>query len=166
MADSKEQLICPACGEKMTKIITKEGVNIDICTEGCGGIWFDNRELGKFDEPNENAEEILNVLKEKTFKSVDTSAERICPVCNTKMVKHKYSMNTDVEIDECYSCGGKFLDNNELHLIRESKQPSKEQINNMVNDLYKETGHTHYVANKNKNGMVNFFNNLYNKYSR
>lgn len=164
MADSKEQLKCPACGEQMTKVLTKEGVNIDICIEGCGGIWFDNRELAKFDEYDEKAEDILNSLKDKKFKQVDTNAERICPICNTKMVNHKYSINTDVEIDECYNCGGKFLDNNELELIRKSKQPTKEQIIGMVNNLYQETGHTQYVANK--NGMINFFNNLYNKYSR
>jgi len=162
MADSQKELICPACGETMKKVKTKEGLNIDICTEGCGGIWFDNRELTKFDEENEDAEDILNELKNKTFKKVDKDEIRICPVCNSKMVKNKYSVNSSVEIDECYNCGGKFLDNNELEEIRNSKQPTEEQITYMVDNLYKSTSRTKY--NSNKNARLEFFKNLYNRF--
>lgn len=165
MTDTKEELICPACGEKMTKVLTKEGINIDVCTEGCGGIWFDNRELAKFDEPHENAEEILNSLNEKTFSKVNDNTVRICPVCKTKMVKNKYSVDTDIEIDECYNCGGKFLDNNELNQIRNSKQPTDEQINSLINNIYRTNNHTNYVS-KNKNSMLNFFRTMYHRYSK
>lgn len=34
MSDSKEDLICPACNEKMVKIYTHAEVNIDICLNG------------------------------------------------------------------------------------------------------------------------------------
>ena len=41
MADSHKTLICPACGNEMQKIFIKsKGLNIDICTQGCGGIFF------------------------------------------------------------------------------------------------------------------------------
>lgn len=162
MKDTKEQLTCPACQHQMTKIMTKEGVLIDICLDGCGGIWFDNRELAKFDEEHENAQEILEVIKGKTFKKVDTSMVRKCPVCSQKMVKNKYSMNTNVEIDECYNCGGKFLDNDELVLIRKSKQPTAEQVDNLVSGLYRTNNYKPYSGGR--NGMVQLFNNLYNSY--
>lgn len=136
MTDSKEELFCPACNTKMVKINTEQGLNIDICTNGCGGIWFDNRELEKFDENFENAQEIENCLSSKDFKKVDTEQTRICPVCKTNMVKHKVSMNCDVEIDECYTCGGKFLDYQELNEIRKSALDEQEQINTIVNALY------------------------------
>ena len=165
MTDTKEELICPACGGKMTKVLTKKGINIDVCTEGCGGIWFDNRELEKFDEADENAEDILNLLNEKNFGKVSDDTVRNCPVCKTKMVKNKYSINTDIEIDECYNCGGKFLDYNEIIHIRNSKQPSDEQINGLVNDIYKTSNNTKYIS-KNKNSMLNFFGALYQKYSK
>ena len=165
MTDTKEELICPACGEKMTKVLTKEGINIDVCTEGCGGIWFDNRELEKFDEADENAEDILNLLNEKIFGKVSDNTVRICPVCKTKMVKNKYSMNTDIEIDECYNCGGKFLDFNEILHIRNSKQPTDEQINSLINNIYKTNNHKNYVS-KNQNSVLNFFRTMYHRYSK
>lgn len=163
MADSLNELICPACGEKMEKILTQEGLNIDICSEGCGGIWFDNREFTKFIKP-QNAQEILLKLSGKKFKKVDTDAVRECPVCHSKMVKNKYSINSPIEIDECYNCGGKFLDNNELNEIRNSEKPTDKQIEDLVKNLYKSTGHVEYVASK--NASLEFIKNLYNKYNK
>ena len=49
--DTLETIKCPACGKEMEKVFIKsEGINIDICTEGCGGIFFDNREFDTFNE--------------------------------------------------------------------------------------------------------------------
>ena len=46
MADNLEEIYCPACGKKMEKIfMSAQGVNLDVCTQGCGGIFFDNREF-------------------------------------------------------------------------------------------------------------------------
>ena len=130
---------------------------------GCGGIWFDNREFSKFVKP-QNAQEILLKLNGKKFKKTDTDAVRECPVCHSKMVKNKYSINSTIEIDECYNCGGKFLDNNELNEIRNSEKPTDGQIEEMVNGLYNSTGHVRYVASK--NAGLEFFKNLYNKYNK
>ena len=55
MADTLQKIKCPACGREMEKVfIPSEGINLDICTQGCGGIFFDNRELDKFDEKDED----------------------------------------------------------------------------------------------------------------
>ena len=49
MTDSTQTLICPACGKEMQKIfVERTNCYIDICTEGCGGIFFDNREYKKY----------------------------------------------------------------------------------------------------------------------
>ena len=49
MSDNKQTINCPACGKEMVKVFDKEkGINIDICLNGCGGIFFDNREFEKF----------------------------------------------------------------------------------------------------------------------
>ena len=49
MADSLETLVCPACGKEMKKIfIDSAGFNIDICLDGCGGIFFGNRMVEYF----------------------------------------------------------------------------------------------------------------------
>lgn len=146
MTDTKEDLYCPACNTRMIKLKTEQGLNIDICANGCGGIWFDNRELEKFDEPFENAQEIENCLSNKDFKKVDTEQTRVCPVCKKNMVKHKTSINCDVEIDECYTCGGKFLDYQELDEIRKSDATEQEQVNALVNALFEENGHIPYKS--------------------
>ena len=91
MADSTQTLICPACGKEMQKIfIERTNCYIDICTEGCGGIFFDNREYKKFDENHENIDEIKKALEGKTFKPVDNTIKRVCPVCGMKMMKKNF----------------------------------------------------------------------------
>lgn len=118
MADTKEYLTCPACGKNMTKIyIAEQQINVDICLDGCGGILFDNRELEKCDEINENAKEILETIKSKDFYETDETAQRICTICNTPMLKMGAGTGS-VQIDCCSVCGAKFLDNGELQRIR------------------------------------------------
>ena len=61
------------------------------------------------------------------------------PVCAAKMVKTKIQ-GLNIEIDTCYSCGGIFLDNEELELIRESMQKTPyqkaQEPNNNVQNGY------------------------------
>ena len=45
---------CPACHRELTTM-TVGGVKLDVCKDGCAGIWFNAFELKKFDEPNEFA---------------------------------------------------------------------------------------------------------------
>lgn len=117
--DTLETIKCPACGKEMEKVFIKsEGINIDICTEGCGGIFFDNREFDKFNEEHEDIAFLQGKLKGKNFEPVDDNAERICPACGGKMVKNTTSTDGGIKVDDCYICGGKFLDYGELEKIR------------------------------------------------
>ena len=139
MADNKEMIQCPACSKSMTKIFVPEkGINIDICTDGCGGIFFDNRELEKFDSAEDNIDEILEAIKDKTFEKVDESTTRICPSCKVPMVKMGAGV-PDVVIDVCNTCGAKFLDNGELQKIREAvEEGDNEKFDAFLNSLYRE----------------------------
>ncbi len=119
MTDSLVTLICPACGKEMKKVYIKECDKVvDVCSQGCGGIFFDNQELKFFDEEDEMIDDIVGMLEGKYFSAVDSSETRICPVCNVPMVKNCTSGTSEVQIDECYTCGGKFLDYDELESIR------------------------------------------------
>lgn len=136
MADTLKKVECPACESEMKKVFIENcGISIDICTEGCGGIFFDNRELNKFDDYNENADIILNELKDKEFNKVDEREIRICPVCNVPMVKMGAG-RAGVEIDVCNTCGAKFLDNGELEKIRHGNFEEKKQIDDLIEDIY------------------------------
>lgn len=141
MDDTTEVINCPACGKEMTKIfMASKGVNIDICLEGCGGIFFDNRELKKFDEYTENIDELKAAIQNKTFEKTDESEIRFCPVCHTKMVKNSVSLKGDIIIDECYNCGAKFFDHGELTKMREEYPTEKDRRQALLSATYNEVG--------------------------
>lgn len=141
MADTLQTITCPACGKEMKKILMMpENVHLDVCLDGCGGIFFDNREYQKFDEKAEDIDEILEATKGKVFQKVDTSTTKICPTCGAKMVKHFASSKHEVEIDECYMCGGKFLDNGELQKIRAQFATEEERAQAAVKELHGAVG--------------------------
>jgi Zn-finger nucleic acid-binding protein len=122
MADNKELLTCPACGNEMKKIYLEgKSINIDICLDGCGGILFDNRELEKCDEAHENVTEILEAISNKTFIKVDESAQKECPVCGAIMMKMGAGSG-NVQLDCCAHCGAKYLDNGELQRMRNGQK--------------------------------------------
>ncbi len=141
MSDTLQTIKCPACNKEMVKVfIPEEGINVDICLNGCGGIFFDNREFNKFDEKHENIDEILKSIEGKTFIKVDESLPRTCPVCGSKMVKNYSSANRTIQIEECYSCGGKFLDNGELQKIRAEFDTEEERSQATMQELYRTVG--------------------------
>lgn len=109
---------CPTCDAELKKVQDQD-VELDLCQDGCGGIWFDNFELKKFDEPHESmGEHVLNLEISSGIK-VDHERKRSCPKCDgIKMIRHYFSVKKDVEIDECGKCGGIWLDTGELSRIR------------------------------------------------
>jgi len=137
MADTYKIIDCPACGKPMKKLFLPEaGINIDICLDGCGGIFFDNREFKKFDEQHENLDEIIQAAENNTFAiHPDEDAVRVCPVCGANMVKNSTSDKNEIIIDECYSCGAKFLDHGELTKIRAEYATEQERADAAVRAL-------------------------------
>ena len=141
MADTLEEINCPACGKKMEKVfIPSEGINVDICLDGCGGIFFDNREFETFDEENEDISAILEKIKDKDFEPVDENATRMCPCCGIAMVKNTSGLGSNVVVDDCYGCGGKFLDNSELQKIRSEYTNDQHRTDEAMQYLYHKVG--------------------------
>jgi Zn-finger nucleic acid-binding protein len=115
MTDTMETVNCPACGKVMQKYFIQSGCAIDICTDGCGGMFFDNQEIQELNKLESDVEEIKKILQNKNFNIVDENLTRICPACGTKMIKTRA---LGVQIDTCYKCNGIFLDKGELELVR------------------------------------------------
>lgn len=137
MADNFEKIKCPACNNEMKKVfIPTVGINVDVCCDGCGGIYFDNREYYKFDEPHEDADVIFNELANKTLTQIDENAKRICPCCGATMVKNYSSIKRQIQIDECYKCGAKFLDGGELQKIRDEYPSEEARQADFTNRIY------------------------------
>jgi uncharacterized protein len=103
-------------------------VTVDICLGGCGGIWFDNFELQKLDEPHELEGNLLVNIKKRDDIQVDHDKRRSCPKCpGIIMMRHFFSPLRRTEVDECPQCGGYWLDAGELAGIREENQSAQER---------------------------------------
>ena len=139
--DTLDIIKCPACGKEMEKLyMPEQGINIDICTNGCGGIFFDNREFESFNEEHEDISLIKEKLDRRIFDKVDTNAVRTCPACGGKMVKNSASVGSKIIVDDCYICGGKFLDFEELYLIRQEYRNNEERTGAAIEFLFSNKG--------------------------
>jgi hypothetical protein len=101
-------------------------VTFDVC-RSCGGIWFDQHELHKVDEAHEEAGELLALAAEAERRPTVSADKRQCPRCDgIPMMRHFFSVKHEVEVDECPTCGGYWLDCGELRSLR-GLFPSEEE---------------------------------------
>jgi Zn-finger nucleic acid-binding protein len=102
-------------------------VRVDVCMNGCKGIWFDWQELRRLDENHEGVGKMLEAAL-KSSRVNDAGREPLtCPKCGIAMHAHKYGNAKEVNVDECYACGGFFLDSGELRVIRDSYMSEQER---------------------------------------
>lgn len=120
---------CPACLHELTE--TQVGaVVVDVCQDGCGGIWFDAFELQRVDEAHEPAGEHLVNVRRSARRVVEPGRKRDCPRCaGIKLKRHFFSPRIRVEVDHCPSCGGYWLDAGELEKIRREQKPKHSRPN-------------------------------------
>ena len=134
-------MICPACEHQMTEMNVQD-ITVDVCVGGCGGIWFDGQEIKKVDEPHEAAGRDLLEVNYDPSVVVDQSERRDCPHCtDIVMMRHFSSIKREVEVDECPSCSGFFLDRGELNSIRDQYDTEEERSNaalQMFGDMFDE----------------------------
>ena len=128
---------CPRTGTEL-KELTIHGITLDI-SEGCGGIWFDNFELEKFDNVEEcGGAEILDLVAKYHNSEIDLSERINSPKHpDVVMMRYFFSPKRKIEIDECPQCGGIWLDPGELAHIRELF-PTEEDRKNAVNECIHE----------------------------
>ena len=108
----------PACSNTL-KQLTVDDITVDVCSGGCGGIWFDNFEIKKFDEPHEAVGQVLLDVERDESLLVDHTKRVKCPKCDgVVMMRHFFSVKKQVTVDECPGCGGFWMDAGELGKIR------------------------------------------------
>ena len=109
---------CPACNSQLHEY--KAGtLCVDICRDGCSGIWFDKAEFEKCDQHTEPFPPELLRIRKQASVVIDRNKARSCPKCVGKTLKHiVIDPEIRFEIDECPACGGHWLDIGELEHIR------------------------------------------------
>lgn len=119
MADTTRVIKCPACGCEMVKIYDPNlEINVDVCANGCGGIYFDDKEYEIFRDNSDNIEDTLEFIMTADPKKVDENKYRNCPACKNEMIKSYMDGFKRVQVDKCINCGGIFLDYGELSVLR------------------------------------------------
>lgn len=110
---------CPAC-TAILKSLPAGQIEVEACKDGCGGIWLDANELHKFDEPHEfDTHEILELAQKKQAVHIDHEKRKHCPKCEKEpLVRQFLDHQHEIEIDQCWQCGGIWLDVGELNAVR------------------------------------------------
>ena len=105
---------CPACPDTLSRY-RHDPVTLDVCHEGCGGIWFDRSELEELHKLHPTA--TLRVLSNKR-RVVDFSLPRSCPKCaEHPLIRVHHDNIQELELDECNHCGGLWVDLGELQVL-------------------------------------------------
>ncbi|MFB6357111.1 MAG: zf-TFIIB domain-containing protein, partial [bacterium] len=137
---------CPACNRTLSAVEVGN-IEVDVCKDGCGGIWFDRFELDKVDEPQEKpGEELLNMPRGNPDSAGSSDDERPCPQCDDIIMRQFFfTVKKEVEVDECPSCGSAWVDAGELSTIRDQfesdearDQAFQEKINEKFGDQLKQ----------------------------
>ena len=118
---------CPACASTLAER-TAGALTVDVCDTGCGGIFFDNFELGHVDEASEvEGEAILQWTSEAPIKVLATERRYECPRCRMIMMRNQFMPSISVTVDTCPKCAGVWLDHGELISIRKSPGTDEER---------------------------------------
>ena len=118
--------MCPACNNNLSSV-QLGGITVDVCKNGCGGIWFDRFELSKVDEKAEQAGELLSVPTNPTTK-IDQSVRLKCPKDGAILMRHFFSAKRRITADECPKCAGYWLDAGELRGIRDEFDTEADRV--------------------------------------
>ena len=113
---------CPACKNPLREK-GAGGLVLDVCYGGCGGIWFDARELEGI---NATAATTLHTIWQVPVSNVKLTDPRMCPRCPQQILDRKwFSPAEKVEIDQCPKCNGIWLDAGEFSRIYQEIQGAK-----------------------------------------
>lgn len=111
-------LSCPRCNVPLTThTITTDGeswqVDIEACTESCGGLWIEQADFEADTRAKLLLDSELATLNKPRKKTVNTKAPADCPACRVPM--HRFNWNNEgIFLDSCPMCHGRWLDGGEV----------------------------------------------------
>lgn len=107
---------CPRCNTSLEETVVGS-VHVDGCN-GCGGVWFDNRELGTIAQA-QSAD--LKSLEDRFLPGAAavTAGDMTCPVCNVLLFEFEFKHSPGIKLDACPQCRGIWADDGELQAIHD-----------------------------------------------
>ncbi|HET6382931.1 MAG TPA: zf-TFIIB domain-containing protein [Armatimonadota bacterium] len=129
-------MTCPACNQAMISQ-DFDGVMVDVCAN-CKGLWFDWQELARLEKPTSQITPALQSALDSPRQPDQNRGALRCPKCGIPLHRHEFRMEQGVDIDECYQCGGFFLDAGELKAIRDTNMTPAEHTaycEKLINNL-------------------------------
>jgi len=108
---------CPVCVQAMVQ--ENFGIEVYVCESSCKGIFFDHSELQMLDKAGEGMGPAIEAALLSPRHNDANRAQLKCPRCSIPMHAHRFNRDEEVNVDECYGCGGFFLDAGELKEIRD-----------------------------------------------
>jgi Zn-finger nucleic acid-binding protein len=118
---------CPRTNTPLNKVnVGKVPVYV---SEKCGGVFLEHQTLKLFESSQlERGKALAKHLKKFKTELIDLKQRVTCPCCpDTVMLRRFYSPLHVVEIDECPSCGGIWLDSGELSKLQSLMLNEKEK---------------------------------------
>ena len=139
---------CPACNQELT-LAPITGIRAQACFGGCGGLWFDRRELNKLKERNPGTGENLLHIERAEGVHIFRNAQHPCPKCTKNLLyRHCFNAKFLYEIDQCARCGGFWVDVGTLSaLLPDSLSgPDRQALEAYFQSLFKESLAPHTLS--------------------
>jgi Zn-finger nucleic acid-binding protein len=115
--------LCPVCQIEL-KPQVHLGVTIDVCP-ACAGIWFDEGELARLNQLDDDILPRIDALYQPQVTSYDPPWERLCPDCQKPLRSYNYLYTSNIRLDTCEQCGGVWVDNGELEVMHRVLQDAR-----------------------------------------
>lgn len=115
--------LCPVCQIEL-KPHVHLGVTIDVCP-ACAGIWFDEGELVRLHQLDDEILPRIDSLYQPQVTSYDPPWERLCPNCRQPLRPYNYLYTSNIRLDTCEQCGGVWVDNGELEVMHRVLQDAR-----------------------------------------
>ena len=115
---------CPHCDTPLVTRNYESDVHVDECPT-CGGMWLEKSELERIEETVKNyyADELLQP-DDSVARSFEMARQRSrppvnCPKCGRETERREAHATSLVLVDECPTCGGKWLDFGEAQSLEQ-----------------------------------------------
>jgi Zn-finger nucleic acid-binding protein len=119
---------CPACESELTEHKVS-GVQVNVCSGSCGGLWFHLTQARKLERLKPGAGSALLHFEKADGVKIYRGAEHPCPQCKTTLLyRHFFSKKHDTEVNQCAKCSGFWIDVGGLAKIMNSSQEERKKL--------------------------------------